>query len=153
MRWCRICPDTRAGTPEVSKSDSGLGAKEGTYTEVRALSHSQRSLKRSISREGVEDRCRERKGMTMHKLGSSERPDWPLAVVVGAGGLGMAVARRLGLSHRIPLAPTATAIMPKPSAPAAPSSGRQSAPHGAGDLTTAPRMPASHRAIEQGDSK
>lgn len=40
----------------------------------------------------------------MHKLGSSERPDWPLAVVVGAGGLGMAVARRLGLSHRILLA-------------------------------------------------
>ena len=33
--------------------------------------------------------------------GSSERPDWPTAVVVGAGGLGMAVARRLGLSHRL----------------------------------------------------
>lgn len=33
--------------------------------------------------------------------GSSERPDWPTAVVIGAGGLGMAVARRLGLSHRL----------------------------------------------------
>lgn len=32
------------------------------------------------------------------------RPDWPLAVVVGAGGLGMAVARRLGQSHRLLLA-------------------------------------------------
>ncbi len=37
----------------------------------------------------------------MAGIGSSERPDWPLAVVVGAGGLGMAVARRLGLSHRV----------------------------------------------------
>lgn len=32
---------------------------------------------------------------------TSDRPDWPLAVVVGAGGLGMAVARRLGTSHRL----------------------------------------------------
>ena len=37
----------------------------------------------------------------MAEIGSSERPDWPTAVVVGAGGLGMAVARRLGLSHRL----------------------------------------------------
>lgn len=36
-----------------------------------------------------------------HTPGSSARPDWPLAVVFGAGGLGMAVARRLGLSHRL----------------------------------------------------
>lgn len=36
--------------------------------------------------------------------GSNERPDWPTAVVVGAGGLGMAVARRLGLSHRLLIA-------------------------------------------------
>jgi len=33
--------------------------------------------------------------------GSSRRPDWPLAVVFGAGGLGMAVARRLGQTHRL----------------------------------------------------
>lgn len=37
----------------------------------------------------------------MAGIGSSERADWPTAVVVGAGGLGMAVARRLGLSHRL----------------------------------------------------
>lgn len=40
----------------------------------------------------------------MHKLGSSERPDLPLAVVVGAGALGSAVARRLALSNRVLLA-------------------------------------------------
>lgn len=40
----------------------------------------------------------------MANVGSSERPDWPTAVVVGAGGLGMAVARRLGLSHRLLIA-------------------------------------------------
>lgn len=40
----------------------------------------------------------------MHTIGSSERPDWPLAVVVGAGGLGMAIARRLGQTHRLLLA-------------------------------------------------
>jgi NAD(P)-dependent dehydrogenase (short-subunit alcohol dehydrogenase family) len=39
-----------------------------------------------------------------HKIGSSQRPDLPLAVVVGAGGLGMAVARRLGLDYRVLLA-------------------------------------------------
>ena len=40
----------------------------------------------------------------MHKIGSSERPELPLSVVVGAGGMGMAVARRLGQSHRLLLA-------------------------------------------------
>ena len=42
--------------------------------------------------------------MARGMIGSSERPDWPVAVVVGAGGLGMAVARRLGLSHRLVVA-------------------------------------------------
>ncbi len=37
----------------------------------------------------------------MHIIGTSDRPDLPLAVVVGAGGLGVAVARRLALGHRI----------------------------------------------------
>ena len=45
-----------------------------------------------------------RESNIMVKVGTSERPDWPLAVVVGAGGMGMAVARRLGQSHRILLA-------------------------------------------------
>lgn len=40
----------------------------------------------------------------MHQIGTSERPDLPLAVVVGAGGLGVAVARRMALSYRILLA-------------------------------------------------
>ena len=40
----------------------------------------------------------------MHKIGTSERPDWPLAVVIGAGGMGMAVARRLSQRHRILIA-------------------------------------------------
>ncbi|MGE3692054.1 MAG: SDR family oxidoreductase [Novosphingobium sp.] len=40
----------------------------------------------------------------MHILGTSSRPDLPLAVVVGAGALGMAVARRLALSYRVLLA-------------------------------------------------
>jgi len=40
----------------------------------------------------------------MYKYGSSERPDWNLAVVVGAGGMGMAVARRLADRHRVLLA-------------------------------------------------
>lgn len=40
----------------------------------------------------------------MAVMGGSERSDWPTAVVVGAGGLGMAVARRLGLSHRLLIA-------------------------------------------------
>jgi len=34
-------------------------------------------------------------------LGTSERPDLPLALVVGAGAMGMAVARRLGERHRL----------------------------------------------------
>jgi NAD(P)-dependent dehydrogenase (short-subunit alcohol dehydrogenase family) len=38
-----------------------------------------------------------------HIIGSSDRPDLPLAVVIGAGGLGQAVARRLGLEYRIML--------------------------------------------------
>lgn len=36
--------------------------------------------------------------------GSSERPDLPLAVVMGSGGLGKAVARRLGADHRLLIA-------------------------------------------------
>lgn len=40
----------------------------------------------------------------MYKSGTSERADLPLAVVVGAGGLGMAVARRMALSFRVLLA-------------------------------------------------
>jgi NAD(P)-dependent dehydrogenase (short-subunit alcohol dehydrogenase family) len=40
----------------------------------------------------------------MHRLGSSDRPDWSLAVVIGAGGMGMAVARRLSQRHRILIA-------------------------------------------------
>lgn len=35
------------------------------------------------------------------RTGISERPDWPLAVVIGAGGMGMAVARRLGQRNRL----------------------------------------------------
>jgi len=37
----------------------------------------------------------------MHTLGSSARPDWRLAVVIGAGALGMAAARRLSQRHRV----------------------------------------------------
>ena len=37
----------------------------------------------------------------MYEVGSNARPDWPLAVVVGAGGMGMAITRRLGQSHRL----------------------------------------------------
>lgn len=37
----------------------------------------------------------------MHEIGTSKRPDWSLAVVIGAGGLGTAVARRLGQHHRL----------------------------------------------------
>ncbi|MFJ9088924.1 SDR family oxidoreductase [Streptomyces sp. NPDC102384] len=36
-----------------------------------------------------------------HELGTSRRPDRQLAVVIGAGGLGTAVARRLGQHHRV----------------------------------------------------
>jgi len=40
----------------------------------------------------------------MSEPGSSERPDWPVAVVVGAGGMGRVIARRLGLRHRLLIA-------------------------------------------------
>ncbi len=36
-----------------------------------------------------------------HVIGTSARPDHPLAVVIGAGGLGMAMVRRLALTYRI----------------------------------------------------
>ncbi len=39
--------------------------------------------------------------MQVHKVGTSERPDLPLAAIIGAGGMGMAVARRLGQSYRV----------------------------------------------------
>ena len=37
----------------------------------------------------------------MQEVGTSKRPDLPMAVVVGAGGMAMAIARRLGQSHRL----------------------------------------------------
>jgi NAD(P)-dependent dehydrogenase (short-subunit alcohol dehydrogenase family) len=37
-------------------------------------------------------------------VGTNTRPDLPLAVVVGAGGMAMAVARRLGRDHRLLIA-------------------------------------------------
>jgi NAD(P)-dependent dehydrogenase (short-subunit alcohol dehydrogenase family) len=40
----------------------------------------------------------------MSRVGTSERADLPLAVVVGAGGMGMAIARRLGERCRLLLA-------------------------------------------------
>lgn len=40
----------------------------------------------------------------MYKLGSSERADLPLGVVIGAGTMGMAVARRLAQTCRVLLA-------------------------------------------------
>lgn len=40
----------------------------------------------------------------MYKLGSSERADLPLAVVIGAGTMGLAVARRLAQRSRVLLA-------------------------------------------------
>jgi NAD(P)-dependent dehydrogenase (short-subunit alcohol dehydrogenase family) len=40
----------------------------------------------------------------MHVLGTSDRPDLSLAVVIGAGTMGMAVARRLAQRHRVLLA-------------------------------------------------
>jgi NAD(P)-dependent dehydrogenase (short-subunit alcohol dehydrogenase family) len=42
-----------------------------------------------------------RSTINMHRIGTSERPDLQRAVVVGAGGLGTAVARRMALSYRI----------------------------------------------------
>ena len=40
----------------------------------------------------------------MIRTGTSERPDLPIAVVIGGGGMGMSTARRLGQSHRLVLA-------------------------------------------------
>lgn len=40
----------------------------------------------------------------MRDPGTNRRPDWQLAVVVGAGGLGTTVARRLSQRHRVLLA-------------------------------------------------
>lgn len=40
----------------------------------------------------------------MLEPGGARRPDWPLAVVIGAGGMGMAAARRLSQRHRILIA-------------------------------------------------
>jgi NAD(P)-dependent dehydrogenase (short-subunit alcohol dehydrogenase family) len=40
----------------------------------------------------------------MRHPGTSERPDQPLAVVIGTGALGSAIARRLGMGHRLLLA-------------------------------------------------
>ncbi len=40
----------------------------------------------------------------MSEPGGNARPDLPLAVVVGAGGMAMAVARRLGHGHRLLIA-------------------------------------------------
>ena len=37
-------------------------------------------------------------------VGTNARPDLPLAVVVGAGGMGLAIARRLGRAHRLLIA-------------------------------------------------
>jgi NAD(P)-dependent dehydrogenase (short-subunit alcohol dehydrogenase family) len=40
----------------------------------------------------------------MATIGSSERPDFKLAVVISAGGMGVAAARRLSQSHRVLIA-------------------------------------------------
>jgi NAD(P)-dependent dehydrogenase (short-subunit alcohol dehydrogenase family) len=40
----------------------------------------------------------------MPQIGSSERPDFKLAVVISAGGMGVAAARRLSQSHRVLIA-------------------------------------------------
>jgi NAD(P)-dependent dehydrogenase (short-subunit alcohol dehydrogenase family) len=42
--------------------------------------------------------------MTDADAAANHRPGLPLAVVVGAGGMAMAIARRLGDSHRMLLA-------------------------------------------------
>lgn len=42
--------------------------------------------------------------MTKLTVGTSARPDLALAVIVGAGGMGAAVARRLGARHRLMIA-------------------------------------------------
>lgn len=46
------------------------------------------------------------------KTGTSERPDLPVALVIGGGGIGMAAARRLGQSHRLVLASLSAAKNP-----------------------------------------
>ncbi|MFG1923375.1 SDR family oxidoreductase [Cryptosporangium sp. NPDC048952] len=38
------------------------------------------------------------------RTGTSERPDLPVALVIGGGGMGMSAARRLGQSHRLVVA-------------------------------------------------
>ncbi len=40
----------------------------------------------------------------MHEIGTNRRPDWTLAVVIGAGGMGLAIARRLSQQYRILIA-------------------------------------------------
>ena len=45
------------------------------------------------------------------KSGASERPDLPIAVVIGGGGMGMSTARRLGQTHRVVLASLTAAKM------------------------------------------
>ena len=40
----------------------------------------------------------------MHIIGTSARPDLPLAVIAGAGALGMAMARRMAQNYRVLLA-------------------------------------------------
>ena len=52
----------------------------------------------------------------MYEVGSNARPDWPLAVVVGAGGMGMAITRRLGQSHRVLLVSRSQATLDKQAA-------------------------------------
>jgi NAD(P)-dependent dehydrogenase (short-subunit alcohol dehydrogenase family) len=52
----------------------------------------------------------------MYEVGSNARPDWPLAVVVGAGGMGMAITRRLGQSHRLLLVSRSQATLDKQAA-------------------------------------
>jgi NAD(P)-dependent dehydrogenase (short-subunit alcohol dehydrogenase family) len=42
--------------------------------------------------------------VTAVRTGTSERPDLPIALVIGGGGMGMSAARRLGQSHRVVLA-------------------------------------------------
>jgi NAD(P)-dependent dehydrogenase (short-subunit alcohol dehydrogenase family) len=52
----------------------------------------------------------------MYEVGSNARPDWPLAVVVGAGGMGMAIARRIGQSQRLLLVNRSQATLDKQAA-------------------------------------
>ena len=52
----------------------------------------------------------------MSEVGSNARPDWPLAVVVGAGAMGMAITRRLGQSHRLLLDSRSQATLDKQAA-------------------------------------